>query len=193
MRPPRRLMTDSLKKSRNAEEEYTNIPVGSRFKQEKAKELIRLKNQVERALSTMEQHWDTICSTQSRLHEVGLMGPPSPTSSDASGEEELSDDDSNTMQVDEPEDEELGGASREEPPPEELAPEEQQAVGSDPPAAVEVTGPKAPTDEDDQILDRDTTIAPGEESPTAKLLETMERVTMESPSTEHREEGPTAQ
>ena len=157
-----------------------------------ANKLVRLKNQVEQALSTMEQHRDTIRSTQSRLHEVGLMGPPSPTSTNASGEEEPSDDDSDTMHVDEPENEELGGASQEEPPPEELALEE-QAVGGDPPAAVEVTGPEAPTKEDNRILDGDTTTALGEETPTTELSGTMERVTMESPSTEHREEGASVQ
>ena len=57
-------------KVRNAEEAYANIPVGNRSKQGKADELLRLKNQMEWALTMVEQHRDTMHSLQIRLHEI---------------------------------------------------------------------------------------------------------------------------
>ena len=174
-----------VEKIRNAEVEYANIPVGHGSRQSKADDLVRLKSQAERAISTIEEHRDTMSSLHRRLHLVGEMDTPPPTpeaqnNEDDDPEEESRHSELEGMDVDEEEgeteeevDEEpsevvIPGNNPDMP----LLPSQDQSTAEG--ATVDTTlpaGAELPTEEDDYILDGDDgpTVTTGSDAPPAEF------------------------
>ena len=177
----------------NAEVEYANIPVGHGSRQSKADDLVRLKSQKERAISTIEEHRDTMSSLHLRLHLVWMMDAPPPTPI-PSGDEESRHSESDGMEVDEEEgdqeeevnEEPSDGVTSGNNPDVSLPPSQ----GQNPAEGVTVntmlpTGTELPTEEDDILLDgdEDPTVTTGSDAPPAEFSGDLERAGTDSPST----------
>ena len=183
-----------VEKIRNAEVEYTNIPVGHGSRQSKADDLVRLKSQAERALSTIEEHRDTMSSLHQRLHLVGEMDTPPPTpqaqdDEDGDPEEESQHSEQEGMEVDEEEgdteeeeddDPPAGGVP---PPPN----QDQDSAGGTALNAPLPQGTELPTEEDDILLDGDeeTPATTRDEDPPAEFSGELEG-TANDPPPAHR-------
>ena len=176
----------------NAEVEYTNIPVGHGSRQARADDLVRLKGQAERALSTIEEHRDTMSSLHRRLYLVGEMDTPPTTpqaqdNEDDDPEEESQHSEQEGMEVDEEE----GDTEEEEdddPPAGDVPPPPNQgqvSAGGTAPNAALPRGVELPTEEDDILLDGDeeTPTATGGEAPPAEFSGNLEGAGPDSSST----------
>ena len=183
-----------VEKIRNAEVEYSNIPVGHGSRQSKANDLVRLKSQAERALSTIEEHRDTMLSLHRRLHLVGEMDTPPPTpqaqdDEDGDSEEESQHSGQEGMELDKEEgdteeEEDDDSPARDVPPP---PSQNQGSTGGMAPNATLPQGTELPTEEDDILLDGDeeTPAATGGKDPPAEFSGELEG-TANDPPPAHR-------
>ena len=176
----------------NAEVEYTNIPVGHGSRQSKADDLVRLKSQKERALSTIEEHRDTMSSLHLRLHLVGMMDAPLSTPVEEE-EEESRHSETDEMEVDEAEEDQEEEEEDETPEGDTpgndlgapLPPGQGQssAEGATPGAALP-QGTELPTKEDDILLDGDEepSATTGGDDPPVEFSGELEGARTDSPS-----------